>query len=78
MLLGTGTRFDSVTRGVLDLRDLYFYASIVGIFLSLNLFSLERICWAGNSRVSPSRKLVDRSRPHAGQSCCRQFLASAN
>lgn len=48
MLLGTGTRFDSVTRGVLDLRDLYFYASIVGIFLSLNLFSLERICWAGN------------------------------
>jgi len=48
MLLGTGARFDSVTRGVLDLRDLYFYASIVGVFLTLNLFSLERICWAGN------------------------------
>ena len=48
MLLGTGTRFDSVTRGVLDLRDLYFYASIIGVFLTLNLFSLERICWAGN------------------------------
>jgi ABC-2 type transport system permease protein len=50
MLLGTGTRFDSVTRGVLDLRDLYFYASIIGVFLALNLFSLERICWAGNPR----------------------------
>ena len=48
MLLGSGSRFDSVTRGVLDLRDLYFYLSIVGVFLTLNLFSLERICWAGN------------------------------
>ena len=48
MLLGSGSRFDSVTRGVLDLRDLYFYLSIVGVFLTLNLFSLERISWAGN------------------------------
>lgn len=48
MLIGSGSRFDSVTRGVLDLRDLYFYLSIVGVFLTLNLFSLERISWAGN------------------------------
>lgn len=50
MLLGSGSRFDSVTRGVLDLRDLYYYLSIVGVFLTLNLFSLERIRWAGNPR----------------------------
>jgi ABC-2 type transport system permease protein len=47
-LLGTGSRFDSITRGVLDLRDLYYYCSIVGVFLALNLFSLERLRWAGN------------------------------
>ncbi|MGD8852107.1 MAG: Gldg family protein [Gammaproteobacteria bacterium] len=46
--LGTGSRFDSITRGVLDLRDLYYYLSIVGVFLALNLFSLERLRWAGN------------------------------
>ncbi len=47
-LLGTGSRFDSITRGVFDVRDIYYYISIVGIFLSLNLYSLERIRWAGN------------------------------
>ncbi|MEZ5535596.1 MAG: Gldg family protein [Thiolinea sp.] len=48
-LLGTGSRFDSITRGVLDVRDLYYYLSIVGVFLALNLYSLERIRWAGNT-----------------------------
>src|SRR5690606_20582713 len=40
--------FESITRGVLDLRDLYYYVSIVGVFLALNLFGLERLRWAGN------------------------------
>jgi ABC-2 type transport system permease protein len=47
-LLGTGSRFASITRGVLDLRDLYYYVSIVGVFLTLNLYCLERLRWAGN------------------------------
>jgi len=55
-LLGTGTRFESITRGVLDLRDLYYYLSIVGVFLTLNLFSLERLRWAGNP-ISPRHRL---------------------
>lgn len=54
-LLGTGTRFESITRGVLDLRDLYYYLSIVGVFLTLNLFSLERLRWAGNPASRPHR-----------------------
>ncbi|MEJ2346242.1 MAG: Gldg family protein [Gammaproteobacteria bacterium] len=45
-LLGTGSRFDSITRGVIDVRDLYYYISIVGVFLTLNVFSLERLRWA--------------------------------
>ncbi|HEC19892.1 MAG TPA: ABC transporter permease, partial [Gammaproteobacteria bacterium] len=47
-LLGSGSRFESITRGVLDLRDLYYYLAIVGVFLSLNLYTLERLRWAGN------------------------------
>ena len=48
-LLGSGSRFDSITRGVIDLRDLYYYLSLVGIFLTLNVYMLEWLRWAGNS-----------------------------
>ena len=44
--LGTGSRFESITRGVLDLRDLYYYASLIVTFLALNIFALERGRWA--------------------------------
>jgi len=47
-LLGSGSRFDSITRGVIDLRDLYYYLAIMGVFLSLNIYSLEKIRWADN------------------------------
>ena len=55
-LIGSGSRFDSITRGVMDIRDLYYYASIVGIFLTLNLFTLERLRWAGNKTQSNHRQ----------------------
>lgn len=55
-LLGTGSRFDSITRGVLDARDLYYYLSIVGVFLALNLYSLERIRWAGNKTLTKHKQ----------------------
>jgi ABC-2 type transport system permease protein len=44
--LGTGARFDDITRGVLDLRDLYYYLSLIGCFLALNVFTLEQERWA--------------------------------
>lgn len=56
-LVGTGSRFDSITRGVLDVRDICYYLSLVGIFLTLNLFSLERIRWAGN-RSRPRHRQI--------------------
>lgn len=48
--LGAGSRFEAITRGVLDLRDLYFYASVVGIFFVLNVYAVESHGWtqAGN------------------------------
>lgn len=48
-LAGTGTRFESIERGVLDLRDLYYYASIVAVFLVLNLYTVLRLRWAGEA-----------------------------
>lgn len=47
-LLGSGSRFASITRGVIDLRDLYYYLSITGVFIGLNIYALEKIRWADN------------------------------
>ena len=44
--LGSGSRFESITRGVLDIRDLYYYLSVIAIFLSLNNYFLESGRWA--------------------------------
>lgn len=46
-LVGSGARFDSITRGVLDLRDLCYYFSLTIAFLALNVYSLERLRWSG-------------------------------
>ncbi|MBA1331541.1 ABC transporter permease, partial [Candidatus Endoriftia persephone str. Guaymas] len=54
-LLGSGSRFASITRGVIDLRDLYYYLSLVGVFLALNVFSLEWLRWSGN-RSNPNHR----------------------
>ena len=51
--LGTGARFESIVRGVLDLGDLYYYVSIVGVFLALNVHALESHGWAADG--SPPR-----------------------
>lgn len=53
-LLGSGSRFDSITRGVIDVRDLYYYVSLVGVFLALNVFNLERMRWAADRRNARS------------------------
>ncbi|QFU77444.1 ABC transporter permease [Halioglobus maricola] len=43
---GTGSRFSSITRGVIDARDLFFYLSVTFAFLALNVYTLEREGWA--------------------------------
>ena len=44
--LGSGARFESIERGVIDLRDLAYYLSLTGIFISLNVLQLERAGWS--------------------------------
>ena len=39
--LGTGSRFASIERGVLDVRDLFYYGSLTSFFLVLNVYVLE-------------------------------------
>lgn len=57
--LGTGSRFDSITRGVLDLRDLYYYLSLIAIFIWLNTFTLDRSRRSNkNTKTRPRQRLA--------------------
>ena len=51
-LIGTGSRFDAVSKGVMDLRDIYYYLSIVAIFMTLNVYSLEKMKWSTEASQS--------------------------
>lgn len=55
-LLGSGSRFNAITRGVVDLRDLFYYVSLTGIFLTLNIYGLEKLRWADNPANSHHRR----------------------
>jgi len=54
-LFGSGSRFNSITRGVIDLRDLYFYLSLVGVFFTLTLYSLEKLRWSKETALGKHR-----------------------
>ena len=49
--LGTGSRFESIQRGVIDLRDLLYYLSLTGIFLLLNVVSLDALRWSKEQKL---------------------------
>ena len=53
--LSTTTHFQSIERGVLDLRDLAFYLSLAGLFLTLNVLSLDSKRWSGSAMTRPYR-----------------------
>ena len=55
-LVGAGSRFAAVTRGVIDLRDLVYPLSLIGLFLTLNVYVLERQRWAGNPSTPMHRR----------------------
>ena len=53
--LGTGVRFESVARGVLDLRDLAYYGGIVAIGIATNVVLLQRLAWSAGPRSRARR-----------------------
>ena len=48
--IGTGSRFESIERGVIDLRDLVYYLSLTVLFLVLNVVSLDVKRWSRGRR----------------------------
>src|SRR5262249_17487716 len=54
-LIGTGTRFQSVARGVLDLRDLVYYGSIVAVGIAVNVLLLDSLAWSRGTRTRARR-----------------------
>jgi len=54
--LGTSSRFESMLRGVLDARDLVYYASLATLFLALNGLTLERRRWGRSAGGRPRRR----------------------
>jgi ABC-2 type transport system permease protein len=44
--LGTGSRFESIARGVIDFRDLAYYASLTVFFLALSVTALRAKRWS--------------------------------
>jgi len=54
--IGAGSRFESIQRGVIDLRDLLYYVTLAGIFLMLNVLSLKAQGWSAGERTLPKRR----------------------
>ena len=53
--IGSGSRFEAITRGMIDFRDFYFYSSIALSFLVANVYALERERWAEQGDASRHR-----------------------
>jgi ABC-2 type transport system permease protein len=54
--LATGSRFESIERGVVDVRDLVYYLSLTILFLALNVFSLDTKRWSHGGRTVNYRR----------------------
>jgi ABC-2 type transport system permease protein len=50
--IGTGSRFASIERGVIDLRDLVYYGSLTALFLSLTVLSLDSKRWSRRAHAA--------------------------
>ena len=55
--IGTGSRFESIQRGVIDLRDLIYYLSLSAIFLALNTISIDSIRWSSFQKKYRNRQI---------------------
>jgi ABC-2 type transport system permease protein len=49
--LGTASHYRDLIRGMLDVRDLYYYISLIAFFLILNAYFLEKERWSKQKNV---------------------------
>jgi ABC-2 type transport system permease protein len=54
--MAPGSRFESIQRGVVDLRDMLYYLSLSGVFLALNVLSLLSKRWSQGKGTRPQRR----------------------
>ena len=54
--IATGSRFESIERGVVDLRDLVYYLSLTALFLTLNVVSLDSLRWSSGHNTAAYRR----------------------
>lgn len=53
--IGTGARFDAITRGVIDIADLAYYLCLTLIFMALTVYALEKERWT-SIRTKPKHR----------------------
>jgi ABC-2 type transport system permease protein len=53
--IGVGSRFESIERGVIDVRDVVYYLSLTTLFLMLNTVVLESKRWSMGGASRPRR-----------------------
>lgn len=56
--LGSGSRFESILRGVIDLRDLVYYLALTVLFLVLNAVSVDGKRWSEGEHTLAYRRRV--------------------
>jgi len=56
--VGSGSRFESIQRGVVDLRDLLYYLALTAVFLVLNVASLDSKKWGTGEQTLRHRRGV--------------------
>ena len=54
--LAPGSRFESIQRGVVDLRDLLYYLTLCASFLTLNVLSLSSKSWSHGAATAVQRR----------------------
>jgi ABC-2 type transport system permease protein len=54
--VGSGSRFESIERGVIDVRDLLYYLSLTALFLTLNVVSLDSKRWSTGEQTRAHRQ----------------------
>lgn len=54
--IGSGSRFESIERGVIDVRDLIYYLSLTALFLTLNVVSLDSKRWSTGEQTRAHRE----------------------
>ncbi len=54
--IGIGSRFESIERGVIDLRDLVYYISLAAIFVLFNITSVDMKRWGRGEQTAVYRR----------------------